>query len=53
MDVLPETATINAIMYDEKPRLSILYRDGKEEQCLPVAIPLIRLNTAILRNFRR
>lgn len=30
MDVLPETATINAIMYDEKPRLSILYRDGTE-----------------------
>lgn len=30
MDVLPETATINAIMYSEKPRLSVLYRDGKE-----------------------
>lgn len=30
MNVLPETATINAIMYSEKPRLSVLYRDGKE-----------------------
>ena len=30
MDVLPETATINAIMYSEKPRLSVLYRDGRE-----------------------
>lgn len=30
MDVLPETTTINAIMYSEKPRLSVLYRDGKE-----------------------
>lgn len=30
MDVLPETATINAIMYDETPRLSVLYRDGTE-----------------------
>ena len=30
MDVLPETATINAIMYSEKPRLSVLYRDGRK-----------------------
>lgn len=30
MDVLPETATINAIMYDEKPRLSVMLRDGRE-----------------------
>ena len=30
MDVLPETATINAIMYSETPKLSVLYRDGNE-----------------------
>lgn len=30
MDVLPETATINAIMYSETKRLSVLYRDGRE-----------------------
>ena len=30
MDVLPETATINAIMYSETPILSVLYRDGNE-----------------------
>ncbi|MBQ3979228.1 MAG: dynamin family protein, partial [Lachnospiraceae bacterium] len=28
MNVLPETATINAIMYAEEPRLSVMYRDG-------------------------
>lgn len=28
MDVLPETATINAVMYEEKPKLSVVYRDG-------------------------
>lgn len=30
MDVLPETATINAIMYSDTPKLNVLYRDGKE-----------------------
>lgn len=30
MNVLPETATINAIMYEERPRLSVMQRDGKE-----------------------
>lgn len=30
MDVLPETATINAIMYSATPKLSVLYRDGSE-----------------------
>lgn len=30
MDVLPETATINAIMYNATPKLSVLYRDGRE-----------------------
>lgn len=28
MDVLPETATINAIMYEETPRLIVVHRDG-------------------------
>ena len=28
MDVLPETATINAIMYEEKPKLVVVNRDG-------------------------
>ena len=28
MDVLPETATINAIMYEETPRLTVVHRDG-------------------------
>ena len=31
MDVLPETATINALMYSEEPQLSVVYRDGHEE----------------------
>lgn len=31
MDVLPETATINAIMYNEKPCLSVVYNDGHME----------------------
>ena len=31
-DVLPETATINAIMYSDKPTLSVVMRDGSEEQ---------------------
>lgn len=30
MDVLPETATINAIMYNENPVLKVVYNDGKE-----------------------
>ena len=30
MDVLPETATINAIMYNEKPVLKVVYNDGNE-----------------------
>ena len=30
-DVLPETATINAIMYSETPMLSVVMRDGTEE----------------------
>ncbi len=32
MNVLPETATINAIMYAEEPRLSVMYRDGTERK---------------------
>jgi len=28
MDVLPETATINAIMYNEEPKLTVVHRDG-------------------------
>ena len=28
MDVLPETATINAIMYEETPQLTVVHRDG-------------------------
>lgn len=32
MDVLPETATINAIMYDETPRLSVVHLDGTEKK---------------------
>lgn len=31
-DVLPETATINAIMYSPEPTLSVVMRDGTEEQ---------------------
>lgn len=30
MDVLPETATISAIMYDDEPRLSVVNFDGLE-----------------------
>ena len=32
MDVLPETATINAIMYEETPRLTVVHRDGSTRQ---------------------
>lgn len=32
MNVLPETATINAIMYEEKPRLCVVQRDGMQVQ---------------------
>lgn len=32
MDVLPETATINAISYQEEPQLTVLLRDGTEKQ---------------------
>lgn len=32
MDVLPETATINAIMYDETPKLTVVHRDGSTKQ---------------------
>ena len=32
MNVLPETATINAIMYKEEPRLSVVKRDGFQVQ---------------------
>lgn len=31
MDVLPETATINAIMYADEPQLFVVYKDGHEE----------------------
>ncbi|MDO4921343.1 MAG: dynamin family protein [Phascolarctobacterium sp.] len=31
-DVLPETATINAIMYNEKPELQIVMQDGTVQQ---------------------
>ncbi len=31
-DVLPETATINAIMYSPEPTLSVVMRDGTEER---------------------
>ena len=31
-DVLPETATINAIMYSDIPTLSVVMRDGNEEK---------------------
>ncbi len=31
-DVLPETATINAIMYSETPELSVVMQDGSEEK---------------------
>ena len=30
MNVLPETATINAIMYNDEPELSVVFNDGKE-----------------------
>ena len=30
MDILPETAVISAIMYDEAPRLSVVSSDGSE-----------------------
>ena len=32
MDVLPETATINAIMYEETPKLTVVHRDGSTRQ---------------------
>ena len=32
MDVLPETATINAIMYEKSPRLTVVHRDGSTRQ---------------------
>lgn len=32
MDVLPETATINAIMYNEIPILNVVWKDGHEEK---------------------
>ena len=32
MDVLPETATINALMYNEEPKLSVVYNDGSTEK---------------------
>lgn len=35
MNILPETATINAIMYSEKPLLSIVYMDGRQEEGEP------------------
>ena len=31
MNILPETATINAIMYSENPQLSVVYMDGRQE----------------------
>lgn len=31
-DVLPETATINAIMYEDRPRVSVSYMDGREAE---------------------
>ncbi len=31
MDILPETATINAIMYNQQPVLRVVYNDGKEK----------------------
>lgn len=30
-DVLPETATINALMYNEQPKLSVVMNDGSEK----------------------
>lgn len=32
MDILPETATINAIMYNETPKLSVVHMDGSQEE---------------------
>lgn len=31
MDILPETAVISALMYDDQPRLSVVYSNGTEE----------------------
>lgn len=31
MDILPETATINAIMFSEKPRVSVVTKNGEEK----------------------
>ena len=33
MDVLPETATINIVLYSDEPKLEIVYKDGLREQC--------------------
>lgn len=30
-DVLPETATINMIIYDDKPKLQVIYKSGEKE----------------------
>ncbi|MBE6099655.1 MAG: hypothetical protein E7197_06320 [Anaerovibrio sp.] len=35
MDILPETATINAIMYKDNPTVQVLYQDGEVEQGEP------------------
>lgn len=32
MNILPETATINAIMYNDKPMLSVVRMDGSQEE---------------------
>ena len=32
VDVLPETATINALMYSEKPTVQVVMNDGREEK---------------------
>ena len=32
MDVLPETALIHAIMYEDEPRLEIVYKDGRHQK---------------------
>ena len=32
MNVLPETATINAVMYSETPELTVVYNDGRQER---------------------
>lgn len=50
MDVLPETATINAIMYSEKPVLHVVGQDGRETEGEPTESFLARYSARVKEN---